>query len=105
MTTPSQSKHDLPAGEVRAWSVTLQALNTALNDRYIVSVSLASTKVGEMLVAPPPAAIYGLLKSTTNHVLDLSDALKTAGVDDEDLDAVVGVLKDGLIWSVLKVMG
>jgi hypothetical protein len=103
MTTPSRLRRGLPAGEVREWSITLQALNTALNDRYTVSVFLGpSIKVGELLVTPPPAAIYGPLKSTINHVLDLNDVLKTAGVDAEDVNATVDALKSGLSWSVVK---
>jgi hypothetical protein len=104
ITTPSRLRRGLPAGEVREWSITLQALNTVLNDRYTVSVFLGqSQKVGELLVTPPPAAIYGpLAKSTINHVLDLNDVLKAVGVDAEDVNATVDALKSGLSWTVVK---
>lgn len=102
MTAPSRLKRGLPVGELREWFASLQALNTALNDRYIVAVSLKSDQVGQLLVTPPPASIYGPLKSTVNHVLDLNDALRSAGVDTEDVAAVVAKLKNGLSWIVSK---
>lgn len=92
------------ADQVRDWSVSLQAQNTALDSKYLVTVSGGSAgKVGEMLVVPPPDAKAGSLNITTNHILGLGELLTKAKVDTQDVKAVVEFLKGSLNWSVQKV--
>ncbi|KAH6668831.1 hypothetical protein B0J14DRAFT_151352 [Halenospora varia] len=94
------------ADQVRDWSVSLQAQNTALDSKYLVTVSGGSAgKVGEMLVVPPPDAKAGSLNITTNHILGLGELLTKAKVDTQDVKAVVEFLKGSLNWSVQKFDG
>lgn len=96
--TNSKAKRD----ETREWSVAIQALSTALGERFTVRLYTEdSSPVASFYVLPPPVADGGNAPGLTYHnEFTLSDAFK--GVDTANVDDVVDYLKTNLRWTVEK---
>ncbi|KAG9229730.1 common central domain of tyrosinase-domain-containing protein [Amylocarpus encephaloides] len=104
-TSPTKSRLRRATSPTKEWSVTIQALGTAMDgEGYIVDVKMSGVKFGEMIVSPPaPAgAAKGAMNATTNFEVGLNTVLSKAGVDTEDVAAVRAFLEMGLEASVTK---
>ncbi|ESZ89927.1 hypothetical protein SBOR_9689 [Sclerotinia borealis F-4128] len=88
--------------EKREWSVAIQALSTALGERFTVRLYIeGSSPVASFHVLPPPVADGGHALGLTYHnEFTLSHAIKT--VDTTNVDDMVNYLKANLSWTVEK---
>lgn len=89
--------------EKREWSVAIQALSTALDERYTVKVYVGEGNlVASFYVLQPPVADGGSKPALTFHnEFSLDQALKS--IDDSDINSTVEYLKENLSWVVQKV--
>ncbi|PQE14942.1 hypothetical protein CJF32_00002481 [Rutstroemia sp. NJR-2017a WRK4] len=96
--TSSKVKRD----QQREWSVTIQALSTALDGRYLVKVLERGNPIGSLHVLQPPAADGGSKPALTFHN-EFSLQQVVRDVDHSDQEAMVAYLKENLSWEVQKV--
>lgn len=91
-----------PRSEVRTWSVAVQVPNGALGTGFFIRLKVGAERVGRVFVisTPTPAEVEAGINRVTKSTLSLDSAL--VGVDNEDVDAVVSLLKEKLTWEVVK---
>jgi hypothetical protein len=89
---------------VRAWSVVLEVPNGALGEGFSVAVSVRAVSLGKMFIlsAPTQVEISAGVNQVTKSELTLVGALN--GVDTEDVDAALALLKERLTWKVVKIV-
>ncbi|KAA8563987.1 hypothetical protein EYC84_011986 [Monilinia fructicola] len=94
--TGSKQKRD----ETREWSVAVQALSTALGERFTVRLhNDGSSPIASFHVLPPPVADGGNATHLTyHHEFALVEAIKS--VDAANVEDVVDYLKANLSWSI-----
>lgn len=84
----------------RAWSVALNVPIGAVGEPFSVQVAVGDVSVGRLTILSAPSQAQIDAGTKRFGTLTLTNGL--AGVDTEDVDAVVAYLKGSLKWNVVK---